>query len=230
MNLLNLANNDDGFSIVRNTSLREYCESLFVTHISNVAGVQFNDIDAAAESASKSLHEKLKEKNARLLSQEHSKGLFRFLQEVGFINYPGIFVTDEEDKGFPNFYWRVVRANQTNDVGPVHADKWFWDLGHGSFPKGFERVKVWVPILQDNNDPSLLVLPGSHKLEFSYGYRLDQSLKKKPFFSGEGVLSQLISAPVKTGDAIIFNDKLLHGGKATSSTRISIEWTFGCPL
>ena len=46
----------------------------------------------------------------------------------------------------PDLMWRIVRPSQPGDVGPVHADKWFWDAGNGSIPADHDRFKVWVAV------------------------------------------------------------------------------------
>ena len=53
-------------------------------------------------------------------------------------------ITDEENLGFGNFYWRLVRPFPNIDVGTMHKDKWFWDLGTGSMDeKNFTRFHIF---------------------------------------------------------------------------------------
>src|SRR5262249_58299514 len=59
--------------------------------------------------------------------------------------------------------WRVVRPGQPSDVGPVHADKWFWDAGNGSIPADHGRFKVWIAIHTEPGLNGLSIKPGSHK-------------------------------------------------------------------
>lgn len=40
-------------------------------------------------------------------------------------------ISDEEGLGSEDMYWRLVRQDSLSDVGPLHADEWFWALGHG---------------------------------------------------------------------------------------------------
>src|SRR3989338_165855 len=77
-------------------------------------------------------------------------------------------ISDEEGVGWEEMYWRLVRPNQTQDVGPLHADKWFWDLGHGITPSGVKRVKVWIAIVCEPYRNGLCVVPGSHLREWHY--------------------------------------------------------------
>ena len=37
-------------------------------------------------------------------------------------------ISDEEDLGWPNLYWRIFRPLCSEDVGPLHRDSWFWEL------------------------------------------------------------------------------------------------------
>jgi len=137
----------------------------------------------------------------------------------------GDFITDEEGLGYQNIYWRLVRPNCFEDVGAAHADKWFWDLGHGVIPAGFKRVKVWMPLIQDDENPSILVLPGSHLVDFNYRSISGTDGKKRPIFDDQQVLTRLVAPSVRCGQALVFNDKLIHKGQSTSSMRVSIEWT-----
>ena len=51
---------------------------------------------------------------------------------------PVLFYLFEKDfLGWPNFYWRIVRPNKVNDVGPLHRDEWFWKLN----PEFLEHAK-----------------------------------------------------------------------------------------
>ena len=37
-------------------------------------------------------------------------------------------ISDENKLGYGELVWRLVRPNKKDDVGPIHCDKWFWDL------------------------------------------------------------------------------------------------------
>jgi hypothetical protein len=47
--------------------------------------------------------------------------------------FPDFEISDEEQLGRPNFYWRLVRPNTPQDIGPFHRDSWFWNISkvHG---------------------------------------------------------------------------------------------------
>lgn len=82
-------------------------------------------------------HASLWGKKNRILSRQDyeaflTSGFFQELKnEVG-----DLFISDEEEIGYPEIYWRLVRPTPHRDVGPLHADAWFWELGHGTTPSG----------------------------------------------------------------------------------------------
>jgi hypothetical protein len=136
-------------------------------------------------------------------------------------------ITNEELLRPEEVYWRIVRPNEPSDVGPVHADKWFWDLGHGTMPDGYVRIKIWIPVYTETGKSGLLLFPDSHNREdirYEGVYRdgftkpslvSDLSGEKRVLFSGSN------------GELVIFNDRLLHGGALNtgSTTRVSAEMT-----
>jgi len=143
-----------------------------------------------------------------------------------FAEDPSLFVSDEEDLGYPNVYWRLVRAGSASDVGPVHADHWFWDLGHGRIPDGFRRVKTWLPLRQDAAYPGLCIGPGTQAMHFDYE-KVVKDGKAKPVFDRKGVDHLMKPAPVSVGQAVVFHDRLLHGGEVSPrSLRLSMELTW----
>jgi hypothetical protein len=123
--------------------------------------------------------------------------------------------------------WRVVRPNATTDIGPVHADKWFWDAGNGSIPAGYDRLKVWVAVWTEPGKNGLTVKGHSHTsdrwkhhFEFKHG-------KMKPVLdeSPEEIGMELL--PLAPGELVLFHDALLHGGALNvgATCRVSIEVT-----
>jgi len=123
--------------------------------------------------------------------------------------------------------WRVVRPNQPSDVGPVHADKWFWDAGNGALPAGHDRFKIWMAVFTEPGRNGLTVKEHSHTsdrwkhhFEFKHG-------KMKPVLdeSPEEIGMELL--PLAAGEMVLFHDALLHGGALNVGTtcRVSIEVT-----
>jgi hypothetical protein len=123
--------------------------------------------------------------------------------------------------------WRIVRPNQPTDVGPVHADRWFWDAGNGALPDGYDRFKIWIGVYTEPGKNGLTVKGHSHTsdrwkhhFEFKHG-------KMKPVLdeSPEEIGMELL--PLKAGEMVLFHDALLHGGALNVGTtcRVSIELT-----
>src|SRR3990167_10922376 len=135
-------------------------------------------------------------------------------------------ISDEENLGREEIYWRLVRPNESDDVGPLHADAWFWELDHGATPKNVTRVKVWIAIYCESGLNGLRVVPCSQKREWQYHGEYRDGFSKPQIDVNEKDLPiQLVFT--KPGDAIIFHDKLLHGGAINrgKNTRVSIEFT-----
>lgn len=124
--------------------------------------------------------------------------------------------------------WRVVRPNQPGDVGPMHADKWFWDAGYGygSMPAGFDRFKIWTAVHTEPGANGLCVVPGSHRREWRHHFE-DKDGVRKPVFDEDpdAVGAELL--PLQAGQMVMFHDELLHGGVVNrgSTCRVSIELT-----
>lgn len=134
-------------------------------------------------------------------------------------------VSDEENLGWENMYWRLVRPDSESDVGPMHADKWFWDLGHGVTPPDVKRVKVWIAIFCEKGRAGFRLVPGSHRKEWPHHGEYRDGFTKPQIDVPDDQLdiSMFDSAP---GDAIIFNDQLLHGGAVGGAlSRVSLEFT-----
>ena len=136
-------------------------------------------------------------------------------------------ISNEEGKEEEETYWRIVRPESTSDIGPAHADAWFWECGHGETPEGLSRFKIWIPIVSEPGKNGLQVVPGSH-LNDEYHY--EPVMKDgflKPNFIGDESQIGLELMPLNPGNMIIFNDKLIHKGALNRGkcTRISLEMT-----
>jgi hypothetical protein len=159
--------------------------------------------------------------NPDAVAEIRSMSLIRKLEdEFGYFE-----ISDEDNVGHEEIYWRLVRPNSPTDVGPLHADAWFWDLGHGVTPPGCKRVKVWIAIYCTPGKDGFKFVPGSHKHEWSYRGELKDGITKPKIDISEDQVDVIIfnSQP---GESIIFNDKLLHGGAVgQNETRVSLEFT-----
>jgi hypothetical protein len=171
-------------------------------------------------------HEIFKEKKARIFPHSEARSIVPHILDWAR-NYSENcdFITDEENLGYPNVYIRVVRALHNEDVGPMHADKWFWDLGSLPFPKTHRRLKVWAPLLQNDAKPALKIYPASHTMTFDYEGQRGSDGKMRPILNCPSISNCVVRAPVKVGECIVFHDSLLHGGAVDNSNRISVEFT-----
>ncbi len=124
--------------------------------------------------------------------------------------------------------WRLVRPNQPSDIGPIHADKWFWDAGYGygSMPDGFDRFKVWIAIHTEPGANGLCVKPHSHRQEWKHHFEEKDGVRKPVFDEDPDVLETEL-LPLGAGKLVMFHDELLHGGVVNrgATCRVSIELT-----
>ncbi len=135
-----------------------------------------------------------------------------------------IKITNEEGLYNEEVYWRLTRPGH-NDVGPMHADKWFWDLGHGKTSAKYRRLKIWISIYNETGLNGLRYVHGSHLKDWPYhGEKRDGFVKPMIDITDEELnITKFLSS---SGDAFIFNDKLLHGGfSGGNESRVSIECT-----
>lgn len=227
--LIELTENDNGYSILNCVALTTRMAEEVRLHISRQLSIPFGGLLAAAQYVEQERFSFFREKKNRMLDRESVEKLL--IDEAFITTFSSRiddFITDEEGVDFPNIYWRIVRPNSPSDVGPIHADQWFWELGHGVIPERFRRVKIWMPLLQSDSSPGLVIVPGSQKLSFNYGSQLGLDGKVRPTFDRSLVQQKISNAPVKVGQAIVFHDGLLHGGQVSDVLRVSVEWTFAC--
>lgn len=164
-------------------------------------------------------------KETRLLDPRYvadfaGMGFFtRIREQIG----PGAVISHDE------LNWRVVRPGHPGDVGPVHADKWFWDAGYGygSMPAGYDRFKIWIGVFTEPGANGLMVKPGSHRVTtWKHHFEIKDGIKKPVLDEDEASLDMQL-LPLKAGQMVLFHDELLHGGVVNrgSTCRVSIELT-----
>lgn len=138
-------------------------------------------------------------------------------------------ITNEEKQLGEEIYWRIVRPDETG-VGNIHADKWFWDLGVGQCDPNMERVKIWVGLIHDRSCGGLEFAPGSHLLNYPYGFS-DDGNKKRPFLDIPTTqVPEFENVGTTRGIIVAFNDRLLHRGVVSKfNTRVSFEFTLEFP-
>jgi hypothetical protein len=123
--------------------------------------------------------------------------------------------------------WRLVRPHASDDVGPVHADRWFWDLGNGAIPDGWERFKIWIPIFVEPGLNGLCVKPYSHLRDDWKRHGDHKHGKVKPVLDEKVEDLHMELLPLAAGQMVMFHDGLLHGGVINKGTRcrVSLEMT-----
>jgi len=177
------------------------------------------------------LHQLISDKGKRLLCSSaiercHVLGIFQKIErELG----KSFRITDEERVGREEIYWRYVRPGKATDVGPLHADGWFWHLNVNwqMPPCTKSRLKVWAPIQAEAGMSGLKVIIGSHEKPHHFEYEsVSIGGKSKPTIL-EGHESEATLLSIPPGDAIIFDDMLIHGGAVTTGKlpRVSLEFT-----
>ena len=173
-------------------------------------------------------HRELWPKRARLLGPHavqtiQSLPFFkRLTQQLDILD-----ITGEDGSGWQEMYWRIVRPG-SQDIGDLHADKWFWDLGHGEVPAGIRRLKIWIAIETLPGKSGLRVIPESHlRTDWKYHGESDGSGVIKPKFDEDLAELNIVNVPTQPGNFIVFHDELIHAGmpNQSDSTRISIEAT-----
>jgi hypothetical protein len=184
-------------------------------------------------------HSELFKKKNRILPKKNYE---KFIEESFLIKnlkdlFHNIHITDEENLGYGNIYWRLVRPHPFKDVGPFHKDKWGWDLStHKIDENKFQRCKIWISIT------------GGDKLGFkflknsvnsNFGFKIKEqsispsfSFRNLSFDENNISVDEVVSLKGEKGTFIIFHDELLHTGEVlfNNFARLSIEFTFLIPL
>jgi hypothetical protein len=157
--------------------------------------------------------------DARFVEDFSRMGFFqRIRRQIG----PSAAISHDE------LNWRLVRPHEPSDVGPIHADKWFWDAGYGygSMPAGFDRFKVWMAIHTEPGSNGLCVKPRSHRRQWKHHFEMKGGVRK-PVFDEDPETLGMELLPLEAGRMVMFHDELLHGGVVNrgSLCRVSIELT-----
>lgn len=171
-------------------------------------------------------------KRERILCSSSAEEILRLPTLMNLFEIVGEgHVSDEEKIGRANIYWRLVRPNAESDVGPIHADKWFWDLGHGDpISPGYRRIKLWIALFCEPGKSGFCYVPGSHLKNWSYKGELRDGIRK-PIMDIDRSSLDLEIFHSEPGDGILFHDQLLHGGVVGRGlTRVSLEFTLIVPI
>lgn len=185
-------------------------------------------------------HAELFEKRNRILSKKYYE---KFFNESALIKnlknlFKDIQITDEENFGYGNIYWRLVRPHPLKDVGPFHKDKWGWDMSTYKIDENkFQRCKIWISIIGDDSRLGFKFLPNSVNSNFEFKtkkHSKSSSFSFKNLSIDENSLptNEVVSLKGEKGTFIMFHDELLHAGEVLFNdfARLSIEFTFLIPL
>jgi len=150
---------------------------------------------------------------------EFFKNIMRELKVVRLANEEKLY--DEE------MYWRLVRPTSSTDVGPLHADSWFWELGHGFMPPDMTRKKIWISIENEVGKNGLRYAPNSHRVPWEYDEVFKDGMVKPSIKNSQDLDVYLFET--RPGGYVVFHDNLIHGGAVGGDhTRVSIECTLLC--
>ena len=216
----------DELALVRSLIRQQWLERVAQASPGAVQQFEAVEMDRYHEVCQLVDHKSLWPKSNRILGAE----AVRAIRGTSFIKaleeeFGAFTISDEEEIGHEEMYWRLVRPGSPTDVGPLHADAWFWELGHGKTPPGHQRVKVWVSIFTNPGKNGFRYVPGSHKQDWRYHGEERDGFVKPQIDEDEKSLNSVIFNS-RAGDAIVFHDRLLHGGApGGTSTRVSMEFT-----
>jgi hypothetical protein len=142
------------------------------------------------------------------------------------IIFGDIKITNEDNTRSEEIYWRLVRPNYQSDIGPLHADSWFWKLHNGPLDPSLRRIKIWISILNEKGKNGLRLIPSSQKMQFSCKGEIRDGKMKPVIDPSLEARKDIKSVNTEPGEGIIFHDDLIHGGFiGGNKTRVSIEFT-----
>ena len=174
------------------------------------------------------LHKKMWIRKNRVASKE----LVNYLENKSYVfkilkkEFRKLSFSKKVDPKKPDVYWRLVRPNKKNDVGPIHADEWFWKSNRWKLSKDKKVLKVWM-LLSNNLNKGLKVIPNSHKKKSWIYKKIFKDGIFKPKFDEKKNLYKIKNLVTPKGKVLIFNYRLLHAGliNKSKSTRISLEFS-----
>lgn len=134
-----------------------------------------------------------------------------------------------------HIYWRAVRPNKPEDVGPAHLDSQFYEIEEQSdkrhVPIIFTNIyKIWIPVEGCSPLNALQVIPNSHKMDVPTIQIETKNGPKpniEPNWLKENESKFICPFDNFYNKCLIFSDKLVHRGPLNrgKSLRISAEIT-----
>lgn len=223
----------DAFTVEELESMRNYVLSslhrlLLRENALSPAEIQDLSFDNYHLSSSKFDHKLIFSRRNRLFNEFglqllYQSDLWRKITE----DFSNCSITNEIHRAKPEVVWRIVRPFEAGDVGPLHADSWFWSINSWTIPRHRVCTKFWI-LLNGGEGPSgLVVAPGS---QLDSGRMFDVVQADgifKPVIKKSIPDDQLEYLYIKTGQGVMFSYDLVHGGAVTqaNSSRVSIEFT-----
>ena len=227
----------EGLNEAETQKLKKYVEKKYFKHIESLSKIhlkKFLKFGISKYHLNSDLidHNTAWPRKIRLFDEEGVK----ILKKTHFFNtleqtFKEIKITNEIHNKEPEIVWRLVRPNCDSDVGPLHTDRWFWQINKWAVPKNMTCIKVWIMLGGESNKCGLRVVPKSQKNE-KWKYDI---IKRdgiiKPLFNEQEYDLNINQLETKPGNAVIFSYDLLHGGIVTrgNECRLSVEFTLFVP-
>jgi hypothetical protein len=155
--------------------------------------------------------------------------LQRVRDELGPFRIAEMVWENRTQPGTEEIYWRLVRPDADDDVGPLHADTWFHETvadGAGQFSPDEVTVKLWIALRTEAGRNGLLVVPDSHRAGVPHTTVTRDGTAKPQIGELPAGLAPVL-VPAESGTIVAFNEQLVHGGAVNrgSATRVSAEIT-----
>lgn len=225
-------------AFLRDAIFRQWMSRLEAVHPEHADAFRAGGLEHYGRLSHLISHETLWKKEHRVLPKESVSALARFdfvhrltAELGGECRISNVVFFSGEVPDYPEVYWRLVRPNVAGDVGALHTDKWFHDLlggGRSLYGEDETTVKMWLAIYAEPGLNGLYVVPGSHAKAWRVVHTPAADGYNRPAL-GEplGHYARRL-VPTAPGHAVLFNDKLLHGGavNAGATSRVSVEITF----
>ena len=116
----------------------------------------------------------------------------------------------------------------TKDPRYSSLTSWHRDIRYWSFERA-ELVSVWLALGRETKENGcLLVLPGSHDIEFA-SERLDHAqFLRTDAESNQSLLASEVAVELEPGDVLFFHARLFHaaGRNRTAETKYSVVFTY----
>ena len=214
-------------------SIEETLEELLKVNKNKIKKNYFNKSMDSHKYLSNREWESMFNKRSRSFKKEYAIPISIFFKNyLEDILNSKIEFSDELSLGFPCLSFRIIRPFNKNDIGSLHADQWFIDIGVTPIRKPklkSQLVKFWMPIEVEAETSNLLIIPNSHREKNKYEYEIIKTTNgAKPLIKENFDKNDIFMIKNKNGYPLIFNMDIIHGGAVNKSKtcRVSIEFEF----